>query len=301
MRLHSGPPLSATASSRGSPVSWARPTRLLPLLLLFLPATPQAEPPSTNPACADRSPTATRWLASFDGVPLAISDRGQVREAGNGCCRPWSRVGGRFRSVDAWGQVVGEAVVKSRSYYDFARCYDLELKLTRGRRGVIYASSSGSWRAPAKAAWTPTARESAALRRFVASLDQLLQMSGPADKEPAAGARIVSFRIPERKLDFESATRPNPTRFAVIGGRYLAIAALHAGEWKLNHLDQGFTSDRRQIVYRPLAVFDLDGDGTPEVVIHFSEGEFFGDDVLRLDRKFLRWQRAARSVMGSTA
>jgi hypothetical protein len=280
--------------------------RILPLLaaaLVLLPAAPRADGPASRSAtCSDHKPSATRWLASFrDRVPLAVSDRGAIREAGQGCCAPWSRVGGRWRSVDAWGQVVGEAVVKRRSYYDFARCYDLDLQVRRGRAGVLYASATGSWRPPASAAWAPSAAERAALHRFVADLDRLI-VSGEAAAtvQPLAG-RLLTFRVLARKLT-ALPPPPNPTRFAVIGGRYLAIATLASnGRWVLGHLEHGLTDDRRQIVHRPVAVFDLDGDGLPEVIHHFSEGEFFGDDVLRLDPRFDRWERVARSVMGSTA
>lgn len=288
--------------------SSARCLALALLAVLLFPGAPRADRPTPRSqgkpaACPDTKPSATRWLASFNSrPPLAVSDRGEVREAGEGCCEAWSRIGGRWRSVDAWGRVVGEAVVKHRSYYDFARCYDLELSVRRGRAGVVYASASGSWRAPASAAWPPTAPERAALHRFAADLERLVVYGEAVLPVPPLRERLLTFRVPARKLGVESRTPPpNPTRFAVIGGRYLAIAALTpGGRWVLVHLEHGLTSDRRQLLYRPLAVFDLDGDGLPEVVVHFSEGAFFGDEVLRLDPAFDRWQSVARSVMGST-
>ncbi|MDD5305935.1 MAG: hypothetical protein PHU25_01315 [Deltaproteobacteria bacterium] len=248
---------------------------------------------------------------------MAFTDRHEIYNVDSHCCEPWSKAKSRWRTVDAWGQVVGSAEIVSRSYYEYAECYDTTWKLIQGSWGAgLLASEDGDWRPPPSVQWTPSPSQMAALSRMVddvyhafvfTDLSFIRLTTGPGqtegtDKLLPLERRTLLFTIPPRKRDSEPAP-PNPTQFAVVGGPVLLVAFLHPDErWivsaERNELTDG---DRTHLTYQPIAVFDVDEDGFPEIIYRFSEGEWWGETILKLDTAFDRWREVATSVMGSIA
>jgi len=231
--------------------------------------------------------------------------------AGKECCKGWGKIGTRWRSVDAWGRVVGEVEVVESQYFENTGCHELKLKTRQGIEGSgIFASVDGGWRPPASARWTPTAAERRSLWSFIDQAERLLVTFKKQDprepyfpdglRMPPREKRALFFRVPRRELDVDP--QPfTPTRYAVVGGAVLLVIYLDpSGRWMLQHVENEGTYDRRHILYIPVAVFDMDNDTYPEIILHYSERDWWGDDVLKLDPEFDSWSVKARSVGGST-
>ena len=254
--------------------------------------TPIPRTPASDPRCRDGRAGATRWLASEPHVPFLVTDRRGIQQMGQPCCRPWARAGSRWRAIDAYGAVVGHAVVNGGEYYDASECYELTLRVTSGSGGVgIFASEEGGWRPPGRSfRHQASPAEIADLERFVAQAEQLVvKPEDPQGSEP-----LRPFR--ERTIFFE--IRNEEGYFAVVGGHALIVAARTNGRWVLRHVEPGST----RLTYQPLAVFDLDADGVPEIIFHENAQDSWGDMLLRSDGGDSgRWLRIAESVGGSTA
>lgn len=54
------------------------------------------------------------------------------------------------------------------------------------------------------------------------------------------------------------------------------------------------------LCYRPISIFDMNGDGLPEVILRWSEGPAWSDIILGLGEKG-RFELIASSPGGSTA
>jgi hypothetical protein len=245
--------------------------------------------PATDPRCRDSRAGATRWLASH--VPFLVTDSRGIHQMGQPCCRPWARAGSRWRAIDAYGAVVGHAVVNGGEYYDVSQCHELSLHVSSGSGGVgIFASEGGGWRPPGRSLrHEASPAELAQLERFVAQAEQLLVKPEDFQSSPLRPLR-------ERTLFFEIKERKG--YFAVVGGHALLVAAWNDGRWVLLHVEPGST----QFTYRPLAVFDLDADGVPEIVFHEDAQDSWEDVVLKSsDGDGELWGRVAESVGGSTA
>jgi hypothetical protein len=235
-------------------------------------------------------------------VPLAIAERGTVRNADSPCCAPWARRGERWREVDAYGQVVGTGEVTGGEGYDVTACYELCLAPTSGARGVgLFASSEGEWRPSPSLQWTPTGVDRASLTAFVGGIEQLLGFpaadgASRSRPTPAPDARALYFQ-----LRLTSSGEPEVRSFAVVGGPRAIVLAqrLPNGRWTAVYADHA----PRYVfgeAFHPLAVFDMDGDGTPEVIYHFAFGDSYGDAVLHSVSGGDDWERVAIGVGGST-
>ena len=274
------------------------------------PAPEVAEPvPPMRQTDCDQRGTATRWLASKPRVPLAISDcapdadffTSSVREAGRQYCKPWAVVGSRWRGVDAWGQVVGTATVEGSDFYDVTRCHEMYLQpKSVEERAVVYASQRGSWEPPPSVEWKPPARQIAGLHRALEAADSLhIDPQSEADTTDRATRPRLYFRLPVPDVR-PDVTADRRTLFAVVGGPYLVIAYVGSDDaWHVAHVDGGHADYVR---YMPIAVFDLDGNGFPEIIYHQTDGPSWSDVVLGVNPQDRgSWKRVAESVGGSTA
>jgi hypothetical protein len=208
--------------------------------------------------------------------------------------------------VDAAGQVVGHFRVAGGAGYDVTRCFELELEPVEGMDGAgIYASSEGAWVPSDSVLWEPNEPQRAAWTDFVAEVERVATTPLPVaprfeDDEPLPPLeqRTLFFRCPS----YDAAGHDSSTPAAVAGGRVLVIARLgETGTWTLDYLDNELAQVDYgpRFAYRPLAVFDMDGDGVPEVIFHWNEGPSWGQTVLqRNDRG--RWSEAAESIGGAT-
>lgn len=279
---------------------WSRGWRLIGLslaaCLLTVPAV--AERPVGR--CSDRG--AVRWLGARPHTPLAISNARGVRSAGVACCDEWSRKGIRWRALDAFGQVVGQATVASRERYDVTGCYEATLARTEGSEGAgLYVA--GPWNASASAAWTPTAEERVSFDRFAAEVAHIIHSGIAPTAVPPAGAIFFQARAESGAV---------AKRFAVVGGRALFIARFDGpsgdgrqASWRLAWIDEdslgvqsGAAAPR---TFQPIAVVDMDGDGIPEVIAHVDLGDSWSDIVIRMQAGEGIWRKAAESVHGATA
>jgi hypothetical protein len=241
---------------------------------------------------ASTPPSGASFLASDPHVPMAIARGTPVSAPPDGACRGWSTVGGRWLALDAYGQIVGTAEVASRSWYDVTNCYELKLRATGGAPGVgLYVGAGGTYRAPRSAAWTPSADEEALFAALAADLRAAMK---PAERR----ARTLFFRVSARREgDAEE-------HFAALGGPTLVIARLEGHRWRAVFTDDAIAkgstaTDDSGESYRPFAVFDMDGDGDPELVVHTRELAFWGDLVY--GRRGGAFSVVAHGVPGSTA
>jgi hypothetical protein len=252
--------------------------------------------PISNASCV--SARRTRFLGREPHVPLAAFDGESIQWVSSDCCPSWSVRGARWRAIDEWGQVVGHAATNGGEGYDVTRCYELSLERVDGRVGTgLYASEDGPWQPVASPRALPTERQREGYQRLLARFDGLF-----LHPQPMAS---IEGR-PVRTTMFFHGTDPagGSSTFAVSGGRWLTIARLtdvDRGEWKLVHLRSSGPAAGPN-AFAIVAVFDLDHDGTPEVIIHTSENDGGWDDtILRSDDHGIRWQIDATSVGGSTA
>jgi hypothetical protein len=257
-------------------------------------------------ACHDQG--AVRFVGDEPSTPLAMVKKGQILEPGQHCCAPWARRGSRWKTLDAYGQVIGEAELAGGEGYDVTQCYELGFKLEKGKAGVglFVDTSEHAWLAPKSAAWTPTDAEKTALHKVVMDMEKAMVPTASYSCDPKAtalpfSARELFFHAPK---GYEDATGEKNVRWAVVGGPVLVIARLQKdGRWVARHVDASFTDSCLVHAYTPRAVFEMDGDGTPEIVVHDDFGDSFGDYVMRLDRAGWegKWNVAAEAVHGSTA
>lgn len=257
----------------------------------------------------------TRWYGAEPHVPMAwvsaVDAYGQANFASPDLadCAAWSRVGQTWTAVDRWGQVVRSSRLVSRDYYDATGCFETTFdaepphpaRYDDWRPGQVVLYARGGFRPSPSAEWSPTTTERAEHDRFLRAIAPLV-LRAPTPAPADAGA--IFFRAREPR----NGAIGNPIverRFAVSGGRALIVAErLDDGRWVALYLDAtlGNARSTHETPYQPLAVFDMNGDGRPEVVFHDREGggEFFGDAVLSLDASN-QWRVAARSRGGSTA
>jgi hypothetical protein len=148
---------------------------------------------------------------------------------------------GRFSAIDRWGKVVGTVIRP-----EIAPCSPMSL--VSGTRGTgIYVQTDGTWSTP-----SAFADPSPEVRR---SLDRLLKGGEPVRE-------ILFFRA--RK---EGA----PPELAAVTTRDSVKILYLDGEGQFRVAFQQRTRSARWPIFRVAAIVDMNGDGLPEVILHFSE------------------------------
>jgi uncharacterized protein (DUF779 family) len=262
---------------------------------------PVPSSPHADARCPDGKPGAIRWLASDPHNPFFVSRSGAVAEAGQPCCAPWARVGSRWAAVGRYGEIAGRAVVSGGEGYDVTQCFELTLDVVEGDAGAGVFASEG-WRPPeTSAAFEPTRRQRDALDRFIRDAEKLLV---PADtgivgpEQPRGEQRVLFFQVARAPY---GGGPDEVDRYAVIGGPFLLIARLEPNDrWIVSNLVVRVGAGA-QVAYRPLVAADVDGDGIPELIVHWNAGDSWADVLYRLDVNGWNWEQAAESVGGSTA
>lgn len=258
---------------------------------------------TVDPGCPEAGAGVRRWLASRPHNPLAVVDGEGIRSATAACCAPWAQAGSRWGAVDAYGALVGEAEVVGGAGYDVTQCYELELEMRSGAAGVgVFVAADDGWQSPPSIAWAPSVGQRASLARTVAQIEGLLgaQASWAKHGPPMSPveARTLYFEVPRHG---EKGEVDGVERYAAVGGRALMVLRMEGERWALSYLDQRFSRVGVNRAYRPLAAFDLDGDGMPEVLYHEDAGDGWSDVVIGREPGWDHWQRRAESVGGSTA
>lgn len=234
-----------------------------------------------EPAC----PSGARWLGADPHVPLAVTAHERFLDLrDNACCSLWARRGERWHALDAWGRVVGIAEVVDWSRNDITECNELTLRTVSGAPGVgMYAStdvpSGRSFQ------WSPSDAERASFGQFMAHADEIFRPLSNGTLQPWPTRARFFFAPPKEGS--------SPIRFALVGGAVLLIARLDDG-WRLDHVSNqppGFAEE-----FVPVAVLDMDGDGSPEVVYRQEGGGMAEESVLRMNTRVPGWTPASMSV-----
>ncbi len=236
------------------------------------------------------------FLAGNPHVPLAVVDRGRVGDvptsahAKCGARTPWKIVGSQWNAIDTWGQFAGTYRVSAKDDYDVTGCAELSFAPSLAHDGrFLFVSASSAFRPAPSVEWKTSAAESASLRAFTQS--KFPSRPTPTFEQCAELATdTLAFRMPG-----------SATGLAVFGGLGGYVVARGGATWHSvteEHLTPGSLPETR--CFRPVAVFDMNGDGVPEIVMRFSGGDGWNEFVLSADARGA-WHVVAASNGGSTA
>lgn len=237
---------------------------------------------------------ATAWLGHTPHVPLARVTAQGIQPADEACCEPFAVRGSRWREVDRWGQVVGESTISDGEFYDVSHCIELTLTPEHLESSGLFASASGPWRPspslrhdPDLAQWA----DAVALDRRLGAIPMSSSSAMPL-AEPQS--RMLFFRW---RAHYDApGGGAGAGDWLVLGGRGLAIAWWHKSRWEVAQLLlQGAGGWR----VTPIAVFDLDGDGTPEVIVEYDGGTDWNTVILKREGT-ADWLEVASSIGGAT-
>ena len=213
-------------------------------------------------------------------MPLAEVWLDRLGPAPAGACTRWAARRHHWVALDAWGQIAGTHRRIGAEAYDVTECYEMRTEAIRGDDGVGLLASIGYEPGP-RFELLPSDEQRRAFDAWVAELDDVWPPHAEAQREP------MFFRGTDDGLT------------AVVGGRVLAVAAWVDEAWTLRHIETQYASEPWcGQPYRPLAVFDLEGDGAAEIVFRESECAAWDDAVLTPGGSI--WTRATTSVGGAT-
>lgn len=297
---------------------------------VFVPVAAHAEgaQPTAHPtakvakAHAARKVKPSYFLASDPHVPLAIVDGEkfvdvQGRKKGCGAPRRWAKPKSRWNAIGEWGQILTKYAIAGSELYDVTGCREVtfapattnekESKNAKASSaapdpGTILVSDDSGYVPPKSAEWTPSESEKKRFEKLLGTIEGEFVDGKPVGDELPAASRIKFFETPElASTSYEegkdSAIAKLPRRWAVAGGPVLVVAYLGAkGHWKVANVKRPLGMKDS---YKPIAVFDMNGDGTPEIVYRSSDGPSFFDSVLRLQGT-TEWIDAATSPGGAT-
>jgi hypothetical protein len=236
------------------------------------------------------------FLAGDPHVPLAVVTDGRIDDRAFsrhcGARRRWKTLGTRWKALDAWGRPMGVYTATSKDDYDATECSELSLSPRLANDLThVFVSVDSAWRPPASAEWAAPAPKRAALASI-------------------AKTRIPDTSVPKAEVWTQCTSIRHKSRFFHVPGRGdWAIATSNAGwlvarddasGWTVRSEDHAPKTPYSAECFRPVAVFDMNGDGVPEIVLRASGGDGWNDVVLALGRDD-RWHVVAVSRGGSTA
>ena len=148
-----------------------------------------------------------------------------------------------------------------------------------GLNSGFQPSASLQWHAPA-----------APRKGFEKLVDETLR-GVPQDRQSehcsVLGSRSRFFQYGEQKL-------------AVGGGEGGYVIAAYGKAWAVeSRALRPASAKGSSACYRPVSVFDLDGDGVPEIVMRYFEADTFGEVVLSRDETTGKWTVVAESPEGN--
>ncbi|NOU29614.1 MAG: hypothetical protein HOO96_17050 [Polyangiaceae bacterium] len=270
-------------------------------VLVLLASTPAAARGREHPRRAARSGAPTSYfLAGNPHVPLAVVADGQIAEVSStkaqpcGAKRRWATVGSAWRAIDTWGQEAGTFTVSAKDDYDATGCAELSFapKLPHDGR-YVFVSADSVWRPSPSVAWQPTSAQWAQLRALGERPVRARGKSSPFSQCRELATDALAFRVTRAGGAVE--------RYAVWGGRNAyVVARQERGAWSVVKTYRSKPADAFEVCFRPVAVFDMNGDGKPELVVRSSGGDGWQDFVLE-ESEGGAWHDAAISRGGSTA
>ncbi len=209
------------------------------------------------------------WTTTSPYLPLALVRGTSISRPRGECDKEYWRPGGHFTSVDASGQPVGVATWVETAGFD-------GLKRTSGREGVGLRVQGESWKAPPSSAFEADRETRRAFDAFYVHLAKL---------HPTA----VTFFHAKTK------TTGAPTTYAAASGRALVIGYLDDHErWQVAYVDKQKAAKTKE-PFHVRAVFDLNGDERPEVVVFLREEDLGYDVVLSPSRGGRRYRQVAEN------
>jgi hypothetical protein len=239
------------------------------------------------------------WIAAEPHVPLAIVDGPAIHSVAVGpkACgaeKRWAKPKSHWKAVDEWGQVAGSFEVAKSEPYDGNRCREIFFKgQPANQPPVLFVSEESGWKASPSVAWAPSEQDVKRFDHIVSSIDELWVNGKPKGKLTPLTDRTLFFQAPAVE-----GSDKHPTKWAVSGGPVLVVAYLgEHGHWKASEVKAPIG---RADAYKPVGVFDMNGDGVPEIVYHMADGLNAADNVLSLDGASMTWTDAASSPGGAT-
>jgi hypothetical protein len=276
-----------------------------PAAALILAGPAKAEGSTPQPKTARNS----YWLAADPHVPLALVEGRHIRSVGKrgkacGAANRWARPKSRWHAVDAWGRVTGTYEVKGAETFDVTSCKELALNGVTGRPGAgLLVSDDSAYKPKESVEYAPSAAEKKRFERFLNNVESAFVDHKPLGKYVPWGKRTMFFatKLPkdpswDGRVDGAGKPVVRPRRWAVSGGAALTIAYLgQHGQWHAAVVKPplGLADS-----YVPVAVFDMNRDGIPEIVYRTSDGPSFAEAVMSLDPHTMRWDDAAESPGG---
>lgn len=254
------------------------------------------------------------WLGANPHVPLATVDGKSIRGVAHrgkdcGAQSRWAKPRSRWHAVDAWGKITGHYEVSGAETFDVTNCREVSFTAVSGKHpqkpgAGLFVSDDSGYKPGDSAAFTPSAPEKKRFERFLGTIESAFVNQKPLGKYLPWGQRTMFFDVHmpkdarwEGRVDGAGKPLVRPSHWAVSGGAVLTIAYLgQQGQW---HAAQVLPPLGLADSYRPVAVFDMNGDGVPEIVYQTAEGANFADVVLSLDTGTLRWSEVAESPGGA--
>lgn len=268
-----------------------------------------AEPAKPDGSSAQPKAKSSYWLAADPHVPLAAVEGKHIRSVGKrgkdcGSASRWAKPKSRWHAVDTWGKITGTYEVRGAETFDVTSCRELAFIGVKGQPGSgLFVSEDSAYKPGDSAAYTPSAAEKKRFERFLNNVESAFVDHKPLGKYLPWGKRTVFFEVslpkdPSWEGRVDGAGKPivRPKHWAVSGGAALTVAYLgQHGQWHAAMVKPplGLADS-----YVPVAVFDMNGDGIPEIVYRSSDGPSFAEAVMSLDPRTMKWEDAAESPGG---
>jgi hypothetical protein len=305
--------LACSILALGAPSAYAKPHahKKKASALSAAKATPTLEVAvKAEPPLEERKPSpASYWLAADPHVPLATVEGKAIRSVGKrgkecGATNRWASPRSRWHAVDAWGQRTGVFEVAGSEPFDVTSCHEVSFTGRSGNAGAgLFVSADSGYTPGEPVGYAPSVPERKRFEKLLGAMESSWVNQRPLGKMVPSGKRTLFFqfalpRDPSFEGRVDGAGKPveRPKRWAVAGGPILIVAYLgEKGHWKAATIKSplGLADS-----YTPIAVFDMNGDGIPEIVVRSNDGPTFADKVLSLSPETLTWEEAAESPGG---
>jgi hypothetical protein len=300
--------VAASILALGASVAHAKPRRHKKAL-----SSARAAASLELPGKADPKPDPTKpsfWLAADPHVPLATVQERAIHSVGKrgvecGDAGRWASPGSRWHAVDTWGQKTGVYEVSTAEAFDVTACREVSFTARSGKPGAgLFVSDDSGYAPPTSAAYSASVGEKKRFSHFLGGMESSWVNQKPLGKVVPWEKRTLFFQFdPPKEASWDGrvdgAGKPleRPHRWAVAGGPMLVVAYLgDKGHWKAASVKTplGIADS-----YTPIAVFDMNGDGIPEIVVRSNDGPNFADKVLRFHAGTMSWEEAAESPGGA--
>jgi hypothetical protein len=295
----------------GAPDALAKSKHKKPTLSAGKAATAALDITKTALPEAEKLAKTSFFLAADPHVPLATVAGKAIQSVGKrgkecGAESRWAKPKSRWHAIDQWGRVTGLYEVKGAEVYDVTACREVSFAHKEGKPGAgLFVSEDSGYKPGEIAAFAPSSAEKKRFEKFLGSMESEWVNQKPLGKAVSFGKRTMFFQFAapkdpswEGRVDGAGKPIERPKRWAVAGGPILVVAYLgQNGRWKAANVKAplGLADS-----YTPVAVFDMNGDGVPEIVYQSSDGPSYGDAVLKLNPETMTWEDAAESPGGGT-